>query len=325
MKAIFCERYGSPDVLCVREVATPIPKESDVLIRVRATTVNSADVRIRALNTPRGFRAIVRLVFGFRGPRQPILGSELAGDVVAVGAKVTGFQIGDKVFAFPGVRMRAHAEYACMPEHGALARIPSNLDYDEAAALSFSGNTVLDFFRRAKLVAGEHILVNGASGALGTAAIQLAKARGAVVTAVCSATNVALVNSLGADRVIDYTKLDFASTGDQYDVVFDAVGNVDVKRARPAMKAGGRLLLLVADLPTLLSLPWVAITEKRFKVIAGPASEALRSCFRKKTMNPTLYYSPGGSSRVGAGKNCCVGVIPIRETDFALNIALHMQ
>jgi NADPH:quinone reductase-like Zn-dependent oxidoreductase len=273
MKAIVCERYGSPDVLCVREVVTPIPKQNDALIRVRATTVNSADVRIRALNTPRGFRAIMRLVFGFRGPRQPILGSELAGDVVAVGSNVTGYQIGDKVFAFPGVRMRAHAEYVCMPEDGALARIPSNLDYDEAAALSFAGTTVLDFFRRAQLVAGEHILVNGASGALGTAAIQLAKARGAVVTAVCSEANAALVTSLGADRVIDYTQVDFASTGDQYDVVFDAVGNVNVKRARPTMKAGGRLLLLVADLPTLLSLPWVAITERRFKVIAGPASE----------------------------------------------------
>jgi NADPH:quinone reductase-like Zn-dependent oxidoreductase len=273
MKAVVCERYGSPDVLCLREVAMPVPKDDEVLIRVRATTVNSGDSRIRGLNAPRGFGSIVRLAFGFRAPRQPILGTELAGDVVAIGAKVTQFNLGVRVFAFPGTRMGAHAEYLCLPETARIVRMPSTLSYEEAAALSFSGTTVLDFFRRANLKPGERILINGASGAVGTAAIQIAKARGAHVTAVCSHANHDLVRSLGADDVIDYAKIDFAQSGQSYDVIFDAVGNVSVKRARPALNDGARLLLLVADLPTLLSLPWVALTERRFNVIAGPVSE----------------------------------------------------
>jgi NADPH:quinone reductase-like Zn-dependent oxidoreductase len=292
MKAIVCERYGSPDVLRVRDVPTPVPKDDEVLIRVRATTVNSGDCRIRGLNLPRGFGPLGRLAFGLRAPRQPILGTELAGNVAAIGAKVTRFSLGDRVFAFPGMRMGAHAEYVCLPESGRIVQIPPSLDYAEAAALSFSGTTVLDIFRRANLKPGERILINGASGAVGTAAIQIAKARGAYVTAVCSGANQLLVESLGADVVIDYTKVDFAQSGERYDVVLDAVGTVSVKRARPILNEGARLLLLVADLPTLLMLPWFALTERRFKVIAGPTTERLEDLEMLATLVNEGRYRP---------------------------------
>lgn len=273
MLAAICDRYGAPDVVQLREIPTPTPKDDEVLIRVRATTVNSGDSRVRSLNLPRGFGPLGRLALGLRRPRQPILGTEAAGDVVAVGEKVSRFSVGDRVFVFPGVRMGAHAEFVCIREAGAIAHIPAPLSYNQAAALSFAGTTVLDFFRRAAIKPGDRVLVNGASGAVGTAAIQIAKDRGARVTAVCSGTNVELVASLGADDVIDYTRTDFAATGERYDVICDAVGNVSFKRAKPAVADGGRLLLLVASLPELLQLPWIALTERRVKVIAGPVAE----------------------------------------------------
>lgn len=273
MLAAICDRYGPPDTVEIREVPTPSPKETEVLIRVRVTTVNSGDSRVRSFNLPRGFGLIGRLALGLSGPRQPILGTEASGDVVAVGEKVSRFAVGDRVFAFPGARMGAHAEFVCIRETGAIVHIPEALSYEQGAALSFGGTTVLDFFRRASLKPGDHILINGASGAVGTAAIQIAKAQGARVTAVCSGTNGTLVRSLGADHVVDYTRTDFAATGERYDVIMDAVGDLTVEHAKPALADGGRLLLLVADLPTLLLLPWVALTERRIKVIAGPVKE----------------------------------------------------
>jgi len=182
MRAVVYERYGPPNVLQLKEVEKPIPKDNEVLIRIHATTVTSGDWRVRSLNVPVGFGLISRLVFGISRPRQPVLGTELAGKIESVGKEVSKFKVGDQVFALSGTGMGCHAEYKCMLENGAIALKPPSLTYGEAAALSFGGTTALDFFRRGKLQSGEHVLVNGASGGVGTAAVQLAKYFGADVT-----------------------------------------------------------------------------------------------------------------------------------------------
>lgn len=270
MKAVVYETYGPPEVLQLREVETPTPKNNEVLIKIHATTVTSADWRVRSLNVPAGFGIITRLVFGVSRPKQPVLGSELAGVIESVGKAVSKFKVGDPVFAFSDVAMGCHAEYKCMPEDGAVALMPPNLTYDEAAALSFGGTTALDFFRRGKLQRGESVLINGASGGVGTAAVQLAKHFGAVVSGVCSTANMELVASLGAAHVIDYTQEDFTQNGETYDVIVDTVGAAPFSRCMASLKEGGRLLMVLAGLPDMLQIPWVWMTSSK-KVIAGPA------------------------------------------------------
>lgn len=272
MKAIAYTKYGPPDVLQLKEFTKPTPKDNEVLIRIHATTVTSADWRVRSLDMPFGFGLISRLVLGVSGPRQPILGTELAGEVESVGKDVRNFKAGDQVFAFSGSRMGCHAEYRCMPEDGAVALKPVNLTYDEAAAISFGGTTALDFFRRAKLQNGEKVLVNGASGGVGTAAVQLAKHFGADVTGVCSTANVELVISLGANHVIDYTKKDFTKNGETYDIIVDTVGTAQFSRIKDSLKERGRLLMVLGGLADMLQIPWVLMTSSK-KVIAGPAAE----------------------------------------------------
>lgn len=271
MKAVVYEKYGPPEVLQLKEVATPTPADHEVLIKTYAATVTSGDWRVRSLNVPAGFGLIMRLVMGFSKPKQPILGSELAGVIEAVGSAVTQFKVGDPVFAFSDARMGCHAEYKCMPQNGAVVHKPARLSYGEAAALSFGGTTVLDFFRRAKLQSGESVLINGASGGVGTAAVQLARHFGAEVTGVCSTANLELVTSLGASHVIDYTQTDFTRQGKRYDVIVDTVGNAPFARSKAALKEGGRLLLVLAGLPQMLQAPWNTLTS-RHKVIAGPVS-----------------------------------------------------
>ena len=271
MKAIVYERYGPPEVLQLKEVEKPTPKDNEVLIRTHATTVTSGDWRVRSLNVPAGFGLIMRLVFGVSRPKQPILGTELAGVVESVGKDVRKFKVGDQVFAFSDAAMGCHAEYKCMPEDGAVALKPPNLTYDEAAALSFGGTTALDFFRKGKLQSGERVLVNGASGGVGTAAVQLARHFGADVTGVCSTANVELVRSLGASHVIDYTKEDFTRNGETYDVIVDTAGTAPFSRSKASLKEGGRLLMVLGGLPDMLQIPWVSMTSSK-KVIAGPAA-----------------------------------------------------
>jgi len=270
MKAIVYTRYGAPDVLHLKEVAKPTPKDNEVLIKTHATTVTSGDWRMRSLNVPTGFGLIMRLVFGISKPKQPILGTELAGVVESVGKDVRKFKVGDQVFAFSDATMGCHAEYKCMPEDGAMALKPANLTYEEAAALSFGGTTALDFFRRGKLQSGERVLVNGASGGVGTAVVQLARHFGADVTGVCSTANVELVRSLGASCVIDYTKEDFTQNGETYDVIVDTAGTAPFSRSKASLKEGGRLLMVLGGLPDMLQIPWVSMTSSK-KVIAGPA------------------------------------------------------
>jgi NADPH:quinone reductase-like Zn-dependent oxidoreductase len=272
MKAVVYERYGSPDVLHLEEVEAPTPADDEILIRIRATTVSSADWRARSMEMPAGFGAMGRLFFGIRKPRKPVLGTELAGDVVAVGTDVARFRVGESVFAFLGARFGCHAEYRCMPEDGPIAPKPANLSYEEAAALAFGGTTALDFFRRAKLERGEKVLVNGASGAVGTAAVQLGRHFGAEVTGVCSGPNAELVRSLGADHVIDYTRADFTENGERYDVIVDTVGTAPYARSKGSLSERGRLLVVLGGLGDMLRAPWVALRGKQ-RIIAGPASE----------------------------------------------------
>ncbi len=272
MKAMVYERYGSPDVLQLKEVAKPIPKDNEVLIRIHATTVTSGDWRVRSLAVPVGFGLISRLVFGVLRPRQPILGTELAGEIESVGKQVSKFKAGEQIFAFSGAGMGCHAEYKCMPEDAAVALKPPNLTYDEAAAISFGGTTALNFFRRGKLQGGESVLINGSSGGVGTAAVQLARHFGADVTGVCSTANVELVRSLGATHVIDYTKEDFTRNGETYDVIVDTVGTAPFSRSKHSLKEGGRLLQVLGGLPDMLRIPWVSMTSSK-KIIAGPATE----------------------------------------------------
>jgi NADPH:quinone reductase-like Zn-dependent oxidoreductase len=250
MKAALCRRYGPPDVIEIAAVPRPKVRAKDVLIKVRATTVNAGDWRLRTATVPPGFGLFIRVVVGFSGPRNPILGGEIAGDVVAVGPSVRRFRPGDKVFA--GRMGGCHAEYVAMPERN-VAPMPANRTYGEAAALTFGGLTAITFLRdKAKVQPGERVLINGASGAVGCAAVQIAKYFKADVTGVCSAGNAELVKSLGADRVIDYHTQDFAKNAERYDVIFDAVGNCSFERCKEVLAPGGRLLLVVGSMGEMI-------------------------------------------------------------------------
>jgi NADPH:quinone reductase-like Zn-dependent oxidoreductase len=252
MKAVVVEKYGPPDVLQIREVPKPAPADDEVLVRIHATTVNSGDARVRALRVPRGLSLPMRLTLGFFRPKQPVLGFDLAGEIEAVGSSVTAFQPGDRVIGSAGFKFGCHAEYQCLPESGAVAVIPDGMGYGDAVSLCFGGATALYFLRSGDLKRGERLLVNGASGAVGTMAVQLGKYFGAEVTGVCSSRNLELVRSLGADRVVDYAKEDFARSGETYDVVMDTVGNAPYSRSKRCLKPGGRFLMVIGDLPQMI-------------------------------------------------------------------------
>jgi len=272
MKAIVYEKYGPPDVVHLAEVARPVAKDNEVLIRIRATTVTTGDWRARSLNLPGGFSFMGRAVFGFFGPRQPILGTELAGEIESVGKAVTRFKIGDQVFAFTGARYGGHAEYRAMREDGLIALKPPNLSYEEAASLSFGGTNALIFLRdKARIKRGDKVLIVGASGNVGTAAVQIAKHFGATVTAVCSSANADLVRSIGADSVIDYTQQDFAKLGETYDIIFDTTGTASLARSEPVLKEGGRLVVIQGTLAQALGLERPPKASGK-KVIAGVVS-----------------------------------------------------
>lgn len=269
MRAITYHRYGPPDVVALTEVPKPVPRDKEVLIRIHATTVSTGDWRARSLNMPAGFDLFARPVFGLFGPRKPVLGMELAGVIEATGKTVSRFKPGDEVFAFPGALYGCHAEYRTMPEDGLIARKPANLSFEQASALSFGGTTALHFLRRAGIKRGDSVLIVGASGSVGTAAVQLAKHFGARVTGVCSTANVDLVGTIGADSVIDYTATDFAATGERYDIILDTTDTAPLARCEPLLKQGGRLIEVLASLSFRRARP-DGTSGKR--VIAGVAA-----------------------------------------------------
>jgi len=242
MKAMVCTKYGKPDVLQLEEVEKPIPKENEILIKIYATTVTSGDCRVRSFNSPLLLWLPMRIVLGLRKPRKSILGVELAGEVEDVGKNVTRFKKGDQLFAMTGMKFGGYAEYICLPEKGTIAVKPENVTYEEAASISFGGTTALHFFRKGNIQAGQKVLIYGASGAVGTAAVQLANYYGAEVTGVCSAKNSELVKSLGADRVIDYQHENFTEKQERYDLIFDAVGKITKNQCKEALALNGRFV-----------------------------------------------------------------------------------
>jgi NADPH:quinone reductase-like Zn-dependent oxidoreductase len=241
MRAVVFDRYGPPAVLRLEDVERPVPKEDEILVKVHATTVNRLDCATREANRRAGLALafISRLVFGLRRPRQRVLGTEFAGEVEAVGAAVTEFAVGDRVFGNSGLRFGAHAEFISMRLSARIAPMPTGMSFEEAAPISDGGLNALTCLKQADLRKGRRILIYGASGAIGTAGVQLARYFGADVTAVCNTKNLELVRSLGADRVIDYTQEDFTKNGQTYDVIFDAVGKHSFRRCRGSLEPGG--------------------------------------------------------------------------------------
>lgn len=248
MKAAIYERYGPPEVMQVKEVARPTPRANEVLVRVHATTVTAGDTRMRSFTVPPLQWLFARLYLGIFKPRRSILGMEVAGEVAAVGDDVTMFEPGDAVYASTfEVGFGGYAEYICLPEDGMIARKPANLTYEEAAAIPVGALTALYILNRVDIQPGHKVLIYGASGSVGTYAVQLAKHRGAEVTGVCSTANLELVKSLGADHVVDYTKDDFTRHGPTYDVIFEAVGKIPASHGKQALKPDGVYLDVITS------------------------------------------------------------------------------
>ena len=269
MKAILYKEYGGPEVLHVAEIETPAPKDNEVFIRVHATTVTAGDARVR-----RADPFLVRLFFGLRRPKMQILGGELAGQVEAVGKDVTQFKPGDRVVVQRGSALGGYVEYICIAEDGRIAHIPENVTYEEAAGMPFGASSSLFFLKeQGQIQPGQKVLIVGASGALGTSGVQLAKHFGAEVTGVCSTRNVDLVKSLGADHVIDYTKEDYTKNGQQYDIIYDTVGKSPFSASVRSLKKEGRFVRAVHMKPSvMLKGLWTNLTSKK-NVLAGVAPD----------------------------------------------------
>lgn len=258
MKAMVATNYGSPEVLKLQEVDKPVPAANEVLVRIYATAVTAGDSRVRGFIVPRSFWIPARLTLGLTKPKKAIQGMVLAGEVVAVGTDVTRFKTGDQVHAYDITKLSTYAEYARVPETSAMVLKPTSLTFEEAAALSFGGVTALYFLRKGNIRSGQRVLIYGASGSVGTAAVQLAKHFGAHVTGVCSTANVQLVKSLGADRVIDYTREDFTRDGETYDIIFDTVGKSPLKDSLRSLTPGGTYLQAAAGPSELLRMWWAS-------------------------------------------------------------------
>ncbi|WP_047375619.1 NAD(P)-dependent alcohol dehydrogenase [Exiguobacterium sp. ZOR0005] len=240
MRAVICTAYGPPDVLQLQVVDKPVPKDFDLMIKVHTSAVHSGDRRLRALDVPAAGKLPMRVVVGFTAPRQPILGVVLAGEVVETGRRVEHFKVGDRVYALTGMRFGGYAEYACVKESKCVELMPQNASYVEAACLPFGGTTALHFLRKVNIEQAKTVLIYGASGAVGSMAVQIAKYYGAHVTAVCRERNFELVRSLGADVVVDYTTAGYDNNLTIYDAVFDAAGKIDKQMARKHIGEHGK-------------------------------------------------------------------------------------
>ncbi len=273
MKAILHTQYGPPDLLQLKEVETPTPKDNEVLIAIHATTVSTGDCNVRNFTfVTKSMLPIAKLMFGIGKPwKARVLGTELAGEVERVGKDVTRFKTGDRVVASTGAAGGGHAQYACLPETGAVAIKPDSLSWEQAVAIPFGANTALYFLRDlGKIRAGQDLLIIGASGAIGSAGVQLAKHFGARVTGVCSGANVELVKALGADSVIDYTREDFTKSGNTYDLIFDVVGATTFDRCQSSLKPNGVFLQNIMELSDIVRVLWTSITGGK-KIKGGVA------------------------------------------------------
>jgi NADPH:quinone reductase-like Zn-dependent oxidoreductase len=274
MKAVVCTRYGSPEVLRLEELATPVPRENEVRIRILATAVTSSDCYVRGLNLSPAYQLMARLALGWNAPRQPVLGMVLSGEVDSAGPDAKSFELGERVFGFNQKRFGTYAQYVCWPEDGLLATRPANVTDQEAAAIPYGGLLALHFLRKADVRAGQRVLIYGASGAVGTSAVQLARHFGAHVTGVCSTANVDLVASLGATTVFDYTSEDFTEKAARYDLIFDAVGKrkgaASLRHCRQALTPGGMCLSVDDGKPQLRREDLVLLGELATKGEIAP-------------------------------------------------------
>jgi NADPH:quinone reductase-like Zn-dependent oxidoreductase len=298
MRAIVCTRYGPPEVLRLEELETPAPQKNKVRIRIFATAVTSSDCYVRGLDLSFTYRLMARLVLGWTAPRQPVLGMVLSGEVDAVKPDVRSFKVGDRVFGFNRHLLGTYAEYVCWPEDGLLATPPAGLTDEESAAIPYGGLLALSCLRRADVQAGRQVLVYGASGAVGTLAVQLARHSGADVTGVCSTANLALVESLGATTVVDYTREDFTAEGRRYDLVFDAVGKrksaAGLRHCDRALAPGGTRLSVDDGRPMLLAEDLKLLGELAAK---GEIRPVIDRCYPLEELVEAHRYVDGGHKR----------------------------
>jgi NADPH:quinone reductase-like Zn-dependent oxidoreductase len=286
MKAIVYTHYGPPEVLQLKEVEKPSPRDNEILLKVKATAVNSGDWRLRKADP-----FAVRIFLGLIKPKINILGSVFSGEVELIGQDVKLFKIGDQVFGHTDMRFGAYAEYKCLPENGTLALKPDRLTHTEAAAIPFGGTAALHFIKKAAIKPGQKVLINGASGAVGSAAVQLAKHFGATVTGVCSTANIDLVKSLGADKAIDYTKEDFTQNGEKYDVIFDTVNKVSFSNGLKSLNKRGLLILSAAGMSEMLQGFWTSLTSSK-KVMTGVISHSSEGIIFLKGLIETGKLKP---------------------------------
>ncbi|KAA3613292.1 MAG: NAD(P)-dependent alcohol dehydrogenase [Calditrichaeota bacterium] len=281
MKAIVIDKYGQPEVLQLKKVKKPTPKDNEVLIKIHATSLNFGDITVRNFKslTPRTFSMpfifwlFARIAVGIRKPRIKILGSEFAGEIETIGKDVKRFKAGDAVFGYRGMNMGANAEYLCMPETGAVATKPANMTFEEAASVPYGAITALSLLRHTNIKNGQKVLINGASGSIGSAAVQLAKNHfGAVVTGVCGTPRLEFVKSLGAEKVVDYTKEDITDSAESFDLIFDILGKSAFSQCKKLLNENGNYLLASFKMKQLLQMLWTKITGGK-KVICALAPE----------------------------------------------------
>ncbi len=284
MKAAVYTKYGSPEVVQLMEVEQPTPKENEILIRIRATAVNSGDVRMRKADP-----FAVRFIFGLLKPRKTILGTVYSGVIEQIGKQVTQFKVGDVVFGHTDMNFGAHAQYIAVPENSSVALKPLSVAHTQAAVIPFGGVTALHFLKKAGIKPNQKVLVVGASGAVGSAAVQLAKASGAIVTGVCSTANMDLVTSIGADKVIDYTKEDFTQNGEVYDVIMDTVNTISVSRSLKSLSKNGIMILSAAGMTEMMQGKWISATSNRQVLMGVIAHSKADIVFLKQLIDAGKY------------------------------------